>query len=109
MIPPRADSDAPLILRRAKPLDHALLGRMIWVTDAAGKKVDGQITVGGGERVVTFVPAKPWARGDYKLVVDSRLEDVCGNRVGEPFEVDVFKPITRKIEGKTAERPFTVR
>jgi hypothetical protein len=34
---------------------------------------------------------------------------VCGNRVGEPFEVDVFKPLTRKIETKTHERAFTVR
>jgi hypothetical protein len=109
MIPPRANADTPLILRLAKPLDHALLGRMIWVTDAAGKRVDGVVTVGGGERVVTFAPARPWARGDYKLVVDTRLEDVCGNRVGEPFEVDVFRPITKKVEQKTAERAFTVR
>jgi hypothetical protein len=101
--------DTPLIVRLAKPLDHALLGRLVWVTDAAGNKVDGTVTVGGGERVVTFAPTRPWQRGDYKLVVDTRLEDVCGNRVGEPFEVDVFKPITRKIEGKTAERPFSVR
>ena len=43
------------------------------------------------------------------FVVDTRLEDVCGNRVGEPFEVDVFKPIERKIETKTAERTFGVR
>ena len=61
------------------------------------------------ERVVTFAPKRPWAKGDYKLVIDARLEDVCGNRVGEPFEVDVFKPVTRKIEAKTFERPFTVR
>jgi hypothetical protein len=108
LIAPRG-GNAPLIVRLARPLDHALLGRMVWVTDAAGNKVDGTVTVGGGERVVTFAPAKPWQRGGYKLVVDTRLEDVCGNRVGEPFEVDVFRPITRKIEGKTAERPFTVR
>jgi hypothetical protein len=109
LIAPRAGSDAPLILRLAKPLDHALLGSMVWVADAAGKRVDGETTVGGGERVVTFAPARPWRAGGYKLVVDTRLEDVCGNRVGEPFEVDVFKPVQRKIETKTAERPFAVK
>lgn len=109
LIPPRAGSDAPLIIRLAKPLDRALLDSMVWVTDAAGKKVEGQVTVGGGERVVTFAPARPWRRGDYKLAVDTRLEDVCGNRVGEPFEVDVFKPVRRKVETKTAERPFAVK
>lgn len=101
--------DAALIVHISKPLDHALLDRFLTVADAASNPVDGTLTVGGGERVVTFTPAKPWQRGGYKLVVDTRLEDVCGNRVGEPFEVDVFKPITRKIEGKTVERPFTVR
>jgi hypothetical protein len=109
LVLPRARGDAPLIVRLAKPLDHALLGRMIGVTDAAGKKVDGTVTVGGEERVVTFAPKDPWAPGDYKLVVDTRLEDVCGNKVGEPFEVDVFRPVTRKIETKTVERAFTVR
>lgn len=109
LIPPRAFSDAPLIVRLAKPLDRALLESMVWVTDAAGNRVPGTTTVGGGERVVTFAPAKPWARGEYKLAVDTRLEDVCGNSVGRPFEIDVFHPIQRKIETKTVERPFTVR
>ena len=66
--------------------------------------VPGMLTVGGGERVLTFAPKTPWRRGEYKLVADTRLEDVCGNRVGEPFEVDVFKPVTRTIETKTVER-----
>jgi hypothetical protein len=39
--PPRADSKEPLIVRFPKPLEHALLHRMIWVTDAAGKKLTG--------------------------------------------------------------------
>jgi hypothetical protein len=109
LMPPRAGTDAPLIVRLPKQLDHALLGRWVWVTDASGKKVEGTTTVGGNERVVTFAPAKAWATGEYKLVADTRLEDVCGNRVGEPFEIDVFKPVTRKIEAKTADRPFRVR
>jgi len=107
--PPRTGSDSPLIVKLSKPLDHALLGRMLWVEDTAGKKVPGQITVGGGERVVTFAPTKPWAKGEYKLVADTRLEDVCGNRVGEPFEVDMTNPVTPKNEAKTAERGFKVR
>jgi hypothetical protein len=109
LMPPRAGSDSPLIVRLPKQLDHALLGRMVSVVDASGKKVPGTVTVGGGERVVTFAPAGLWSRGEYKLVADTRLEDVCGNRVGEPFEVDEFRPVTGKIEAKFSERPFTVR
>jgi hypothetical protein len=110
LVPPPPNWDeAPVIVRLAKPLDHAMLNRVVWVTDANGETVPGTLSVGGGERVVSFTPKTPWRRGDYKLVVDTRLEDVCGNRVGEPFEVDVFKPVTRTIPTKTFERSFTVR
>lgn len=109
LMSPRAGSDAPLIIRLAKPLDHAMLNRVVWVADAKGEPVPGAFTVGGGERVLSFAPKSQWQRGEYKLLADTRLEDVCGNRVGEPFEVDVFKPVTRTIEAKTFERTFTVR
>ena len=109
IVAPRRGSDAPLMVRLAKPLDRALLGRMMWVVDAAGRKVDGVFTVGGGERVVSFAPEKPWVKGDYKLVVEARLEDVCGNRVGEPFELDVLKPIPLRPFTRVAERPFAVK
>jgi hypothetical protein len=109
LMPPRAGSDSPLIIRLAKPLDHGMLNRVVWVTDTNGNIMPGLLTVGGGERVLTFAPKTPWRRGEYKLVADTRLEDVCGNRVGEPFEVDLFKPVTRTIELKTFERAFLVR
>lgn len=109
LVAPRGGSDAPLLVRLPKPLDRALLGRLLWVTDASGKRVQGTLTVGGGERVVSFAPAKPWAKGDYKLVIAQTLEDVCGNRVGEPFEVDVFRPIPLTREAKLADRPFAVK
>jgi hypothetical protein len=108
LVAPRARSDAPLIVKLSKPLDRALLGRVVWVADAAGKRVPGTLTVGGGERVLTFVPKEPWTRGEYRLVADARLEDVCGNRVGEAFEVEEINPTT-KLERMTAERKFTVR
>jgi hypothetical protein len=109
LMTPRAGSDSPLIIRLAKPLDHAMLNRVVWVADAKGEAVPGTLAVGGGEHVLTFAPKSPWRLGEYKLLADTRLEDVCGNRVGEPFEVDVFKPVTRTIEAKTFERTFTVR
>jgi hypothetical protein len=86
-----------------------LLQRLVWVADSEGKKVEGILSVGGSERVVTFAPAKGWAAGKYQIVADTRLEDPCGNRVGEAFEVDVFKPVREKLETATANRWFTVK
>jgi len=109
LMAPRAGSDSPLIVRLPRPLDHAMLDRVVWVADANGKRIPGELTVGGGERVLTFAPAKPWAKGEYRLVADTRLEDSCGNRVGESFEVDESKPPVLRDERRTAERRFTVR
>jgi hypothetical protein len=108
LIPPRARSDAPLIVKLPKPLDHALLNHLVWVADADGNRVPGTMTVGGGERVLTFAPKDPWGRGEYRLVADTRLEDVCGNRVGEAFEVTEIVPRPPK-RAATAERKFSVR
>lgn len=92
-----------------KPLDHALVNRMVWV-EKDGKRLDlpmgtpddaAWADIGGGNSV--------WAAGKYKLVIDTRLEDVCGNRVGQPFEVDVLKPVTQKVETKTVEREFEIK
>jgi hypothetical protein len=109
LVAPRSGGDTPLLVRLPEPLDRALLARMVWVEDAAGKRVPGELSVGGGERVLTFVPKGPWAKGEYRLVADTRLEDVCGNSVGKAFEVDVLGPVTPRIEAKTADRKFTVR
>jgi hypothetical protein len=105
---PRAGGDSPVIVRLAKPVDQALLASTISVVDSKGLRVPGEVTVGGGERVVTFVPAKPWAKDEYRLVVDPRLEDVCGNRIGEPFEVDAATPPPKR-DAKFFEKRFTVK
>jgi len=109
LLPPRAGGDTPLLIRLPMPLDHALLGRMVWVEDQDGEKVPGTLTVGGGERVLTFAPKRNWKKGEYRLAVDTGLEDVCGNRVGEPFEVQIVEPNAPPAELKTFERTFKVR
>ncbi len=43
------------------------------------------------------------------LVIDETLEDVCRSRVGEPFELDVLRPIPLKPEVKLSERAFEVK
>ena len=109
LVAPRAGSDAPLTVRLSKPHDRALLQRVLWVVDASGVRVEGTLTVGGGERVVAFAPSKPWAKGNFKLMIDASLEDICGNRVGEPFELDPLKPTPLKPKVKFAERAFAVK
>jgi hypothetical protein len=106
---PAAGSRAPLVVTFPEPLDHALLQHSLWVTDAAGRKVPGQVRVGAEETRWELTPEKPWAAGKYHLVADTQLEDLAGNSIGRPFEVDVFRPVQREIKSETVRLPFEVR
>ena len=105
---PPAGTNRPLDVRFPGPLDHALLGRLLNVTDAGGREVAGSVTVSDQETRWRFTPARPWPAGEYRLAVDTTLEDLAGNSLGRPFEVDVVHPI-RPTTAKTVTLPFSVR
>ncbi len=107
--PPAADGKAALVVAFPGPMDHALLLDMLTVVDAAGRKIAGEIAVTDGETRWRFTPRGPWAAGTHRLVVDTRLEDLAGNTIGRPFEVDETHPTTDKIKAETVETPFEVR
>jgi hypothetical protein len=56
-----------------------------------------------------FVPSQPWKAGRYELVIDMTLEDLAGNRIGRPFDVDLFDRVTERITKDTTTLPFQVR
>jgi hypothetical protein len=62
-----------------------------------------------GETRWLFTPRQPWAAGAYRLVTDTRLEDLAGNTIGRPFEVDETHPNTAEIKVETVETLFDVR
>jgi hypothetical protein len=109
---PQAGTRQPLTVRFPAPLDHALLHRMLWVTEADNRKVAGQVEVTEAETCWQFTPERPWpgdAAGTFRLVADTRLEDLAGNSIAHPFEVDVFHPIQREVKAETVAVPFQVR
>jgi hypothetical protein len=99
---PPAGTREPLVVEFGRPLDAALALRLI-TADVAG-----QARLAAGETRWEFVPALPWAAGDHRLQIDVTLEDLAGNRVGRPFDVDVFNPVTTRITGETMALPFRV-
>jgi hypothetical protein len=106
---PAANSSAPLRVRFPKPMDRALAQRLLWVTDGSGARVAGKAELAEREMLWQFMPAVPWRAGAYHLVADTRLEDVCGNGIGRPFEVDVLRPVEREVKTATVRLPFRVR
>ncbi len=85
---PDAGSTNPLTLDFPEPLDHALLQRLVWVEDAGNRAVEGQVHVGDDERQWAYVLGKAWKVGDYRIMIGTSLEDLAGNNVARPFEVD---------------------
>ncbi len=71
MGPPAAGTTTPLVMTSPKALDHALLRRMLWITDAMGRKVPGDVEVTQQETCWRFTPTTAWKAGRYHLVADT--------------------------------------
>jgi hypothetical protein len=106
--PPAPSTRAPLEVRYPEPLDRALLDRLIAVRDGSDRPVAGSISVSDEETSWRFAPDAPWRPGSYRLVIGTELEDVAGNSVARPFEVDAVGPISRRIVGETVELPLRI-
>ncbi|MDP6795587.1 MAG: Ig-like domain-containing protein [Verrucomicrobiota bacterium] len=85
---PKASSLGPLTLLFPEPLDQALLQRLVWVETTGQHAVEGRINIGDSERRWAFTPDRPWTAGSYRIVIGTALEDLAGNSVARPFEVD---------------------
>jgi hypothetical protein len=106
---PAAGTRAPLVVTFPKPLDHALLHRMVTVADAKGKAVDGTIAVTDKETCWRFTPQNNWSAGAFHLLADTQLEDLAGNNLARPFEVDIFRPVQGEIKVEQVKVPFEVK
>lgn len=107
--PPPAGSKEPLVVRFPAPLDHALLERTIDVFSADGKLIAGEVTIGDEEKTWRFTPERPWRAGKHELAIDKTLEDLVGNRIGVPFEVDQTGPIDKQVKVEIHRLPFVVK
>jgi hypothetical protein len=105
---PRAGSRDPLVVSFGRPMNYTLLQRMLKVAGSRGD-VAGAIEVAREESEWRFTPAGPWNAGAYKLIIDTALEDLAGNKIGEPFDIDVFDHVTERITSSTTSVPFEIR
>jgi hypothetical protein len=105
---PGAQTRDPLRVTFPASLDYGLLQRALAVT-LNGERVAGDVQTADGETRWLFSPAAPWRAGDYQLQASSILEDVAGNRIGRPFEVEELAAGRLRSEARSAALPFRVR
>ena len=107
--PAPAGGRGPVVLSFAEPMDHALALRLITVTDRAGKPVAGTPTLVEGETQWQFAPDAPWVPGAYRVAVRATVEDLSGNNVGKPFDVDLDEGAKPGVAPEVVTIPFDVR
>jgi hypothetical protein len=105
---PRAGTTDPLVIVFPKPMDYVLLQRMIGVSDGQ-RDIAGKIVIGRNETEWRFTPSKPWKSGSHLITADNALEDISGNHLDRPFDVDIFETVTKHINTNTSSIAFTVR
>ena len=105
MAAPRAGTLEVLTLTFPKALDHHSAAQRLKVADAQGQPVAGKVTVNRDGRSWTFQPAAAWTAQEYKVVVQERLEDPCGNTPLQPFDVDADAPVPPQQALTLAFRP----
>ncbi len=107
---PKVGSLGKLQLWFPEPMDHALSSRLIRVEDAKGQAVLGDVSMSEAEQVWALTPEGAWKAGDYRFRILSTLEDLSGNQIGKPFEVDIFEEIDDHGDPKTrwVDLPFTI-
>lgn len=95
---PRVGTRDPLTVRLDEALDHGLLLSSVGVAGPGGEAVPGAPETRDEERTWIFAPDRPWDDGEHQVVVATTLEDLAGNSVGRPFEVDMVEPVRRRID-----------
>jgi len=106
--PPQAATKDSLTVDFPEPMNYPLLHRMLRVSSGRAN-VAGTVQVEHQETRWRFTPNEPWRPGDYQLVVNTAIEDLAGNHIGEAFDIDVFERVAEHVTSSTVSLPFTVR
>ncbi len=78
---PKPNSSEPLGIHFDRVMDHALIQSMIQIEDEERKFLAGHWVTLEQEHLIQFMPENSWLKGIYRIVIDSRLEDVAGNNL----------------------------
>ncbi|MEM9822155.1 MAG: Ig-like domain-containing protein [Bacteroidota bacterium] len=105
---PSPNSTDPLKIRFERPIDQAVLMKSFVLTDAANNQIAGHFESSENESVLQFYPQNAWAPGKYCLRIAASLEDVAGNNLNRPFDLDLLDSSTKIGDQECYEQHFTI-
>jgi hypothetical protein len=86
---PMAGSLDPAVVHFDRVMDAALCEDEIEVLTPAGEIAQTRVSLAPDGTAARLTPSHPWRAGEHHLVASERLEDVCGNRLGEALDHDL--------------------
>ncbi|WP_395736102.1 Ig-like domain-containing protein [Prosthecobacter sp.] len=89
---PQAGTRDPLKVTFDEPLDPAMLASALKVR-CGETDVAGTVALAVDARSWYFIPAEAWVVGKGNIIIDPLLEDLAGNNLLGPFEVDREVPV----------------
>jgi hypothetical protein len=87
--PPTAESRDPAVVHFERVMDAALCQDEIRVLTRSGEVAQTRVSLTPDGTAARLTPSHPWRTGEHHLVASERLEDVCGNRLGEALDHDL--------------------
>ena len=89
LISPTVGSLDPAVVHFDRVMDAALCEDEMAVLAPSGDVVRTHVSLAPDGTAARLIPSRPWRPGEHRLVVSERLEDVCGNRLGEALDHDL--------------------
>jgi hypothetical protein len=89
LVSPTAGSLDPVVVHFDRVMDVALCQDEIGVMTPSGGVVQTRVSLTSDGTSARIIPSHSWRAGEHRLVVSERLEDVCGNRLGEALDHDL--------------------
>lgn len=105
---PKAGTADPVVVNFPTPMNYPLLQRMLQISGPQGN-VTGAVSIARQETEWRFTPREAWKPADYQLIVNTGIEDLAGNHVGQPFDIDTFEKVTEQIVTETMSLPIRIR
>ena len=96
---PKAGTRQSLRLTFPEPLDAVLMLHLLTVQTARGATISGTIDLAQNETQWIFIPRQNWHAGGHRIRIDWELEDLAGNNLARPFEVNLANPNPPEFAG----------
>lgn len=104
---PVAKTRGALILDFQESIDYELASNAIQIFKDE-QVFHGNVTLNSNESQWRFKPTEPWLPGKYKLIIETRLEDLAGNNLNRLFDRDLERDAGDISESKYAEMSFSI-